>query len=74
MPVLVEELSSTNDSSPIIATNDVKIESINDTHFKTSTTEDKVQAKPIYTGPRFLYFKYKQINFGLFHYINFYLG
>ena len=53
MPILVEELSSTNDSTSLNSTNNVKIEAVNDTPYKSNNLEEKSQSKPIYTGPRY---------------------
>jgi hypothetical protein len=55
MPVLVEELSCTNESVSTYnsqMTNNVNIEPLTDTPSKTNVEEEKSKPKPIYTGPR----------------------
>lgn len=55
MPVLVEELSCTNESASTFksqATNNVTIEHLTDTPSKANVEEEKSKSKPIYTGPR----------------------
>ena len=52
MPVLVEELSSTNESlTPNVLTNNVNIEPYMETLSKADAAKEE-KAKPIYTGPR----------------------
>ena len=52
MPVLIEELSNTNDVSQASTPNNIQIEQVNDTPSKSNEAEQKAVQKPIYTGPR----------------------
>ena len=53
MPVLIEELSCTNESTfNSQTTNNVNIEPLMDTPSKANVEEENPKSKPIYTGPR----------------------
>ena len=54
MPVLIEELSNTIDSSSQNTPTNLKIEPINDAPTKSSEIEQKSPSKPVYTGPRLI--------------------